>query len=366
MNQKEIRTLKHYRSTRAEILGKNLLHNFHYLQTRLQAGALMPVIKADAYGHGDVFAAKTLQQHCHFFAVALIEEALKLRASEVATPVVILEGVYTTEAFEVCSKEHLIPVIHCQEQLDIYCRVPAESRPSCWLKLDIGMHRLGFNHQQIDKAWNTASKHSPTPVVLCGHFSSADSEKPDDIADQLALFQQVQRRLKCDASLANSPAILQWPSSHVAWNRAGICLYGVSASQYSMRPAELKPVMKLIAPVLAIREIPTGAQVGYGGTWVAKRTSTIATIGIGYADGYPRHGSNGAPVWVNGKIAHVVGKVSMDMISIDVTDCEDVDLNTEVELWGNNLPVEDVADHCGTIGYELVTRISSRVPRVYK
>ena len=354
-----------YRSTCAKISAKALQHNFDWLSKQLNTGELLPIIKADAYGHNAAFVAEQLNGVAKLFAVAIMEEAEALRNAGANSPLVILEGVYTEAAFRRCNEINCIPVLHCKEQVNAYQQVAKLQRPKCWVKVDIGMNRLGFPYAEVANIWPKIIAMAPEAPILIGHFSSADSLTSSETESQLTRFMALKTQFNCQSSLTNSPAVVNWPNSHNEWNRAGIALYGISASDYKNRCIELQPVMTLVAPILTIRHINKGECVGYGGSWQAKRDSIIATVAIGYADGYPRHASNGAPVWVKGKRAPVVGKVSMDMISIDITECETIHIGEEVELWGKHLPVEQVAAHCNTIAYELVTRVGPRVPRMF-
>ena len=358
-------TLKHYRATRAVIDGTALENNFTALTNKLTQGELMPVIKADAYGHSAVNTSLRLSQQAKAFAVAIAEEGIQLRNAGVQVDIIVLEGVYSKEALLACFEYRLTPVLHCDEQIGIYASLDADTRPQCWVKYDIGMHRLGFSDDNVVQAYQKLKQLAPLSPVLCGHFSCADNPDSSSTPEQQQRFIEMQRQLGCEGSLANSPAVTLWPDSHVAWNRAGIAIYGVSASDKKARPSFLTPVMTLLAPVIAIRTISAGETVGYGDTWQAERTSVIATVAIGYADGYPRHAPTGTPVWINGIQAKLVGRVSMDMITIDITDLENVTVGDEVELWGKHLAVEEIADCCGTIAYELVTRVGPRVPRIF-
>jgi alanine racemase len=356
--------MNHYRSTRAEISKKALQNNYAWLKKQCSTGDILPIIKANAYGHNAEFVAKHLEQHTKMFAVALLEEAIALRHANIQSPIVILEGVYDKSALNVCTDGDFIPVLHCHEQVSLYAELEQARRPECWVKVDLGMNRLGFNENELLSVWHKVKPLAPLLPVLIGHFSCADSLNSPTTLHQLDRFLRLKQSLGCKASLANSPAVINWQQSQTEWNRVGIGLYGVSASDFSQRCDELIPVMSLKAPILSIRTVQKGETVGYGASWQASQTSTIATIAIGYADGYPRHASNGAPVWVKDKVVPVVGKVSMDMIMIDISDCSNLVIGDEVELWGKHLAVEKVAEFCQTIAYELVTRVSARVPRV--
>ena len=229
------------------------------------------------------------------------------------------------------------------------------------------MHRLGIRpdraaefHQRL-RASDNVSDH----VVLYTHFACADDLGSDLTRRQMAVFEQTCGALPGERSAANSPGLLAWPDARYDWVRPGYMLYGNSPFGAPHPNAErLQPVMTLASAVISVREIPAGDTVGYGAIWTAPRPSRIATVTIGYGDGYPRLAPNGTPVLVNGRRAPLAGRVSMDMITVDVTDLPDVEVGDEVVLWGAGLPAGEVARHVGTIGYELTTRMPARTPRV--
>ena len=229
------------------------------------------------------------------------------------------------------------------------------------------MHRVGIAPSEVPLLAAKYASLFNHDSVLMTHFSAADDEKSTFTLTQMQLFESVAQQLGWPVSIANSPATLAWPVTRRDWNRYGIAMYGGQAlSKPSSKEAEISAVMTLNAAVIGIREIAKGESVGYGQTWVAKRKSVIATLGIGYADGYPRHCPTGTPVLINNKRCSLVGRVSMDMITVDITDAGKVELGQHAELWGQNLPISEIANKAKTITYELMTRISSRVPRVYE
>jgi alanine racemase len=229
------------------------------------------------------------------------------------------------------------------------------------------MHRLGVSpgrakdcYQRLANSGNVQEE-----IVLCTHFASADDLNSTQTSDQLALFERTCADLPGPRSAANSPGLLGWPESHYDWVRPGYMLYGNSPFPGPQSNADkLQPVMTLCSSVISLRDVPAGENVGYGATWTAQRPSRIATVTIGYGDGYPRLAPSGTPVLVNGRRATLAGRVSMDMITVDVTDLDEVNISDEVVLWGDDLPAGEVARHANTIGYELTTRMPSRIPRV--
>jgi alanine racemase len=238
----------------------------------------------------------------------------------------------------------------------------------CWLKLDSGMHRLGFPVQQARALVErlTAISTVAPQIVLATHLACADDLENAFTRQQIKLFREHTDGLHLPCSLANSPGLLGWPETRAEWNRPGVMLYGPSPFPAPHPEADrLRPVMTLKSAVIALRDLQPGDSVGYGGAWTASRPSRIATIPVGYGDGYPRRAESGTPVLVRGHRVPLAGRVSMDMITVDVTDIPDVAVGDEVILWGKEILVNEVAAHADTIGYEIMTRLLARVPRKY-
>jgi alanine racemase len=234
-----------------------------------------------------------------------------------------------------------------------------------WLKIDTGMNRLGFRASQVESALAalTSMGERLLELRLLTHFASSDERDGMLTAQQLARFAALARGLSCARSLANSAAMFAWPESQAEWVRPGLALYGVSpfADQVGSELG-LKPAMRLVSTVIAVRDVAAGETVGYGGIWRAARDSRVAIVAAGYGDGLPRALANGTPVLVHGQRAGLAGRVSMDMIAIDVTDIAGVAVGDAALLWGPELPVEEIAAHAGTISYELLCAVSQRVP----
>ncbi len=320
------------------------------------------VIKADAYGHGIQRVAESLKDRVSTFAVASIDEALLLRDAGISNAVLVLEGVTSTESAAMARRHNLLLMVHTAEQIAL----AAEARPSVWVKVDTGMHRLGFDGHDLDSVLQQLRAADVDVKAICTHLARADEVDSDATRHQLESFQSCTAGCDLPLSIANSAAIIAWPDAHADWVRPGIMLYGASpcdSEQLTARP--LQPAMTFNAEVIAMRTIAAGESVGYGACWSAARESLVATVGVGYADGYPRHARNGTPVFVGGGIAPLVGRVSMDMITIDVTDRPPVCVGDTVELWGRNVSVNEVAASADTISYDLLTGVSSRVPRLY-
>lgn len=356
------------RGTCAIIDAKALQANLARVRELAPNSRIWAAIKADAYGHGAINTARALPQ-ADGFALATLGEAEQLRAAGVQKPLILLEGTVDAEQARRAIELNCATVVHQPDQLAQLEALGALVRSqSLWLKVDTGMHRLGVAPESVADYWSRLSALSDQPVGLLSHFAAADETDPAPTEAQLAVFERAeQNTLNAPVSLANSAAILAWPVSHRDWVRPGIMLYGSSPGLgKTAQQLGLAPVMTLTAPVIAMREVAVGERVGYGGRWRAERPSRIATLAIGYGDGYPRHAPDGTPIWLGGQRVPLAGKVSMDMLSVDITDLAQVQLGDQAELWGSQLCVDEVARHIDTLGYELLTRVSSRVPRFWR
>lgn len=323
----------------------------------------MAVVKANAYGHGLVATALCLAD-ADAFAVARLDEALALRSAGVRKPIVLLEGVFDADQLHEAARHNLEIVVHEREQLELLERAPAAHRFVVWLKIDTGMNRLGFRSGQVDAALKSLASLGERlfELRLMTHFASADEHSPLAV-QQLALFAELTRGRNLVRSLANSAGVFDWPAAHADWVRPGLALYGVSPFSERVGSAlGLVPAMRLVSTVIAVRDVPAGETVGYGGTWRAVRDSRVAILAGGYGDGLPRSLPNGTPVLVRGERAALAGRVSMDMIAVDVTSIDGVTVGDPALLWGSELPVEEIAAHAGTISYELLCGVSQRVP----
>ena len=324
------------------------------------------VIKADAYGHGMLRVAEALQSVVPAFAVAIIDEALELRAAGISQPILVLEGVNDIAACEVAAQNQFSLVIHNQEQVSQLLQASLSGNLPLWLKVDTGMHRLGLAPDDLKPALERLRTAGHDVSVIFTQLACADELASDATQQQLDAFKACVAGIDLPTSISNSAGILAWPTSHADWNRPGYMLYGNSPMATVVESAnDLRPAMTLRSEIIAIRELSAGESVGYGARWTAERPSVIGTVAVGYADGYPRHAPNGTPTRVNGQIAPLVGTVSMDMLSIDLTGHDNVAIGDTVELWGQGITVNDVASHSGTVGYELLTGVTARVPRNY-
>ena len=341
-----------------------LKNNLAVLRRLAPKSRVMAVIKANAYGHGLVAVARALAS-ADALAVARLGEALNLREAGIKTPIVLLEGVLDREQLVAAAAADLELVVHSAEQVQLLKEAPAGVRFKVWLKLDSGMNRLGFKSDAFHAAHAVLSALPcvRAPFNLFTHLSSADSPELPTTAEQLMVFGAATRALPGERSVVNSAALVGFPESHADWVRPGLMLYGISPFRgTSGADHGLRPVMTLCARVIALKDLLEGEQVGYGGDWTATRPTRLAIASAGYGDGYPRSAASGTPILVNGERAGLAGRVSMDMLAIDVTEVpHPVKVGDPVVLWGEGLAVEEVALWAETIPYTLVCGITQRV-----
>jgi alanine racemase len=341
-----------------------LRHNLQIIRARAPKSRVMAVIKANAYGHGLISVARALDT-ADAFAVARVDEGLALRAAGIQNSVVLLEGIFDDDQLDAAAAANFEIVVHAAEQIELLRATRKPHRFKVWLKLDTGMNRLGFKGAQYLAA-HAALKALPVVqghVNLFTHLSSADVPGVATTEEQLNAFAAATRALPGERCIENSAAIFAFPDAQADWVRPGLLLYGVSPFAGSIgADYALKPVMTLHSHIIASKRLEVGEHVGYGGDWIAARPTRLAIAAVGYGDGYPRSLPSGAPVLVNGERAELAGRVSMDMIGIDVTDLQvEAKLGDPVVLWGAGLPVEEIAVWAQTIPYELLCGISQRV-----
>jgi alanine racemase len=341
-----------------------LRHNLQVVRRLAPSSRVMAVIKANAYGHGLITAAQALES-ADAFAVARVHEGLALRDAGIKKRILLLEGFFDREQLDAAAAADMEAVVHAGEQIELLRAADPAAAVKVWLKLDSGMNRLGFKGAAFNEAY-AAVRALPAlrgPVCLMTHLASPDSPELPTTAEQLMVFGAATRNLSGEKSLGSSAAILRFPESHADWVRPGLMLYGISPFQRSSGAQhDLRPVMTLSSRVIATKDVAEGEQVGYGGDWTATRPTRLAIASIGYGDGYPRSAVSGTPVLVNGKLASLAGRVSMDMLAIDVTESRDaVRVGDPVVLWGNGLPVEEIALWAETNPYALVCGITARV-----
>jgi alanine racemase len=351
------------RATGAVINLVALRHNLRRVREIAPHSRIMAVVKANAYGHGIAAVAQALSE-TDAFAVASLDEALAIRRAGLAHPIVLLEGVFSADELDEAARNGCEVVVHEAGQLALVEGCRLQHTLGVWLKVDSGMNRLGFPLAQARVAWQRLSvaKAVRGSVRLMTHLACADDVSSPRTAQQLQAFAEATAGIEVERSIANSAGILAWPESHADWVRPGILLYGVSPfADRSGADEGLLPVMTMHTELIAIRHLEQGEMVGYGGNWVAPEAMTIGIAAIGYGDGYPRHAPNGTPVQVKGQQVSLVGRVSMDMIAVDLRKLPDAKVGDQVMLWGAALPVERVAQAADTIPYELLCGVTQRV-----
>ncbi|MGM0563942.1 MAG: alanine racemase [Pseudomonadota bacterium] len=340
-------------------------HNLDVARRAAPDSRVMAAVKADAYGHGLARLLPALEA-ADALAVACLEEGAALRQLT-QKPIVVLQGIHKGEQLQDCLKHDLQPVFHQEWQLRALAEWRGDGTLDVWLKIDSGMHRLGFEPEGVAAAWQALSQHPSIGRVSCmTHMATADDRSDDFTRQQLGLFDNLTAAFDAPRSAANSACVLGWPEAHLDWVRPGIMLYGASPFVDGLPGAEaLKPAMRLSAPIIAIKHCQRGDPVGYGRSWVCPQPMRLGVVAIGYGDGYPRHANAQTPVWVPGGESHLVGRVSMDMIAVDLSGREAVDVGDEVVLWGPELPAERVAESLGSIAYELFCHIGGQVAFEY-
>ncbi|KFJ90686.1 alanine racemase [Pseudomonas sp. 1-7] len=353
------------RPARALIDLDALRHNYQ-LARELSGARALAVVKADAYGHGAVRCAQALEAEADGFAVACIEEALALREAGIRAPILLLEGFFEADELALIDQHDLWCVAHAQWQIEAIEQAQLSKPLTVWLKLDSGMHRVGLHPAEYQAAYRRLLASGKVgKIVLMSHFARADEPECERTSEQLAVFQQAREGLSAEVSLRNSPAVLGWPQVPSDWVRPGIMLYGATPfEQAQEQAARLQPVMTLESKVISVRELPAGEPVGYGARFVAERPTRVGVVAMGYADGYPRHAPSGTPVVVDGQLTRLIGRVSMDMLTVDLTDLPQAGLGSHVELWGKQVLASDVAMAAGSIPYQIFCNLR-RVPLLY-
>lgn len=353
------------RPARALIDLQALRHNYQ-LARELSGARALAVIKADAYGHGAVRCAQALQEQADGFAVACIEEALQLREAGIAGPILLLEGFFEADELPLIEQHGLWCVVHSWWQLEAIERSHVSTPLTVWLKMDSGMHRVGLHPAEYQAAYQRLlASGKVAKVVLMSHFARADELDCPRSDEQLAVFQQAREGIVAEVSLRNSPALLGWPNVPSDWVRPGIMLYGATPFEQAQPvAARLQPVMTLESKVISVRELPAGEPVGYGARFISERPTRVGVVAMGYADGYPRHAPTGTPVAVDGQLTRLIGRVSMDMLTVDLTDLPHTGLGSRVELWGKQVLASDVATQAGSIPYQLFCNLR-RAPLLY-
>ncbi len=343
-----------------------LAHNLARARGAAPDARLWAVVKANAYGHGIERAFEGLRG-ADGFALLDLAEAERVRALGWRGPVLLLEGVFEPRDLELCSRLNLWHVVHCSEQIDWLAAHKTQQPQRVFLKMNSGMNRLGFRAAALRAAWARLNALAQVDEIsLMTHFSDADGER--GVAHQVAAFEAATRDLPGERSLSNSAAILRH-GLRSDWVRAGILSYGSAPDfpQHDIRHWGLRPAMTLRSRLIATQQLQSGDTVGYGSRFVASGPQRIGIVACGYADGYPRHAGTDTPVLVDGVRTGTVGRVSMDMLAVDLTPVPQAGIGSEVTLWGHGphgslLAIDDVAQAAGTIGYELMCAVAPRVP----
>lgn len=353
------------RPTQAFIDRSALTHNLSIVRKYAPHSRVMAVVKADAYGHGLLQTAQALA-NVDGFALLELDAAINLREAGYQQPILLLEGFFSTQELALFERYRLSAVIHHPEQIAMLL---ASRHPqlNLFLKINTGMNRLGLRPEKVSEIISQLQKnHCSKNITLMTHFASADDpSQHDSVIQQLQCFQQVVHTHAHPSSLANSAAIMCYPQSHADWVRPGIMLYG--ASPFTDRTAadlDLRPVMTLTSKIIAIHELKAGDKVGYHGLFQADCPMRIGIVACGYADGYPRHAPTNTPVLVNNQQSRLLGRISMDMLTVDLTNIQDVQVNSPVILWGKEISVDEVAQRAGTTSYELLCALAPRVEKI--
>lgn len=351
------------RATRAIIDLSALRHNLGIVRRHAPRASVLAVIKADAYGHGMARVAHVLQDGVEALGVATVDEALALRAAGIAGRIVVLEGFADADELAAFAAQALDAVVYREGQIELL-ESSAAGPAGVWLKIDTGMHRLGFARDAYPPVYRRLMECAavPKPLVLMTHLANADLRSDPRTGQQIERFDTATEGYGEPRSIVNSAGLLGWPAAQRDWVRPGIMLYGVSPfADASAADLQLRPVMTLQSQLLAVNHCRAGDHVGYGGTWTCPEDMPVGVVAIGYGDGYPRHATNGTPVLVNGAPVPLVGRVSMDMICVDLRAQPEARCGDPVTLWGEGLAVEEVARHADTIAYELLCQVTPRV-----
>ena len=341
--------------------------NYLYAKSLAPSSKAIAIIKADAYGHGAIEVAKKLDEVADAYGVSCIEEALELLNSGIdKTPILLLEGVFEESELVLVAKHSLIVTVCNSIQLQWLLGADLNKPIDVFVKYDSGMGRLGFQDDSFIQAINLLEESKNIgEITLMTHFSSADDPESTLTTKQIRNFDNTLYAEKYPGSLANSAAILKWSESHRDYVRPGIMLYGSSPFSDAKYQKNLIPAMTLSSDLISIKNLKKGQQIGYGARFICPYDMQIGVVAIGYADGYSRHAKDGTPVYINDTRTRVVGRVSMDMITIDITDVPHPEIGDRVELFGENVSVDEVAEYCNTISYEIFTKITRRVYKAY-
>jgi alanine racemase len=343
-----------------------LEHNLSVVRHHAPRSRVMAVVKADAYGHGLLRAAEALA-HADGFAMLELDAAVRLREAGYRQTILLLEGFFDPDELAWIEQYRLSTVIHNHEQIAMLAAARLRGRLDVFLKLNTGMNRLGFPLEQVDAALETLRSNPVVgQITLMTHLACADEpRKAQSVSIQIERFNAAGKGCRLPRSLANSAAILRYPETHADWVRPGIMLYGASPlAGTSAAELDLHPAMTLSSQIIAVQTLKSGEGLGYGHIFRPSRPLKVGVVAGGYADGYPRHAPTGTPVLVNGRRTRLVGRVSMDMLHVDLSEIEDAGVGSRIILWGRGIPIDEVARAADTIPYELMCALAPRMQKV--
>jgi alanine racemase len=341
---------------------KHILKNYQLTRQLAPHAKVMAVVKADAYGHGALEVCRVLHE-ADAFAVARVCEGVSLKSAGIENDIYVLEGFLNEDELQLCRDFNLIPYVHSKYQLDLL-----DDDYPIWIKINTGMNRLGFTPKQISQSFDQLKRKNI--LGIASHLANADQPKHPSNESQVDAFYKVVEKLdlsvglSVDLSFANSDCIMTMPDQHLDWIRPGIMLYGSTAG--AVADKRLNHCMTLTAPVIAIRELEAGDEIGYGGSWRALKSCQIAVVGLGYADGYPREMPEGTPVLVQGMRRRLIGRISMDMLFIELEEGDVVVIGERIIFWDETLSIDEIAECAGSIAYTLMTSLTQRVRRKYQ
>ena len=352
------------RSALAILSTENLLHNLAVIRAKAPDSKVIAMVKANAYGHGIRSVSMRIAKYVDLLGVASIDEALALRKVGVKIPILLIEGVFDAQELLVASTERFHVVFHDDKQLEwlhnLTCPLPIQA----WIKVDTGMGRLGFHPQRSVEVYAELSRNTQIakPIRLMSHMACTDEQEHPLNALQIKQFKELTSQINTEYSLANSGAIFKFADIHYDYVRPGIALYGASPLQgVSAAELGLKPVMTVQTSLIAAKQMCKGENIGYGARYACPEDMPVGIVAFGYGDGYPRNTRDGAPILVNNIRCQLVGRVSMDMIAVDLRPCPSAKVGDPVVLWGTNLPIEEVAAYTENISYDLLTGVQNRV-----
>jgi len=358
------------RNTVARINLAAIKHNYLYAKSCVPGAQAVAIVKANAYGHNAIKVASYLDSEVDLFGVACIEEAIEIRQSGVKSPILLLEGVFEFDEIDYANKNNFLICVNSNKGLNWILNKDYSEPLTVFLKYDSGMGRLGFQDDTIVDAFEKlSSSKNVKEIVLMTHFACAD-EVGNMVTDRQmhkisSIYNALKKKYKFKLSISNSASVLTKVYPSQDFIRPGIMLYGASPIDYNQHDQNLLTTMIVTAPIISIKNYNKGDNIGYGGTFICPKDMTVGVVAFGYGDGYPRHAITGTPVYINGSITHIVGRVSMDMLTIDLTNIPETKINDIAELFGENVSINDVARCADTISYEIFTKITKRVYREY-